>query len=120
MQKSGARLLDESSQHAWPSPPHVPQPPSAVVEQVPSVPPQAAPGPTHLPLAQQPPPAHVLLAQQGWPGPPHVTRVPALQTALAFAPDCPGAMHLRVATSKQAPPVHVVMPGHARVPATPQ
>ena len=121
MQKSGERLLDESSQHDCPSPPQVPQPPSAVAEQVPvRVPPHAAPAMGHLPFEQHPPPEQVRFAQHGWPGPPHGTKEPAEQTALAFAPDCPGATHLLVAASKHAAPVHVVVPGHAEVPATPQ
>jgi hypothetical protein len=88
VQKSGARLLDESSQHDCPSPPQDPHPPKAVPEHVPvRVPPQGAPAETHLPLAQHPPAEQVLLPQQGCPGPPHVWKVPATQTALVTDPD---------------------------------
>jgi hypothetical protein len=121
VQKSGARLFDESSQHDWPSPPQVPQPPSTVAEQLPAkVPPHAAPGVTHLPLAQQPPAEQLLFAQHGCPGPPHATNVPAEQTAFGFAPACPEATHLLDATSRHAPPAHFVAPGHTAVAATPQ
>jgi hypothetical protein len=120
LQKFGARLLDESLQHDWPSPPHAPQPPGVVDAHVPSEPPQELPGAIHLPPTQQPAPPHVLFPQHGWFGPPHACRVPFAQTASGFDPDCPGATHFLVAASKHAPPVQVVAAGHAGAPATPQ
>jgi len=120
-QKSEPRVLDVSEQHDCPSPPQVPQPPSAVDEQVPgTIPPHAAPGATHLPPAQQPPPAQVLLPQHGWLGPPHVWKVPVTHTVVGLDPDWPDATHLWVATSRQAPSAHAVAPGHGGAPATPQ
>lgn len=72
VQKLDADRLLVPAQQLCPSPPQLPQPPSAVSEQAPvRVPPHATPGATHLSPAQQPPPAHVLLPQHGWPAPPH-------------------------------------------------
>jgi hypothetical protein len=103
------------------SPPHVPHPPGAVAPQLPvSVPPHIAPGATHLPPAQQPAPAHVLLPQQARPSAPHAWNDPDTHTVAASEPDSPGATHRFVTGSRHAPLAQVVAPGHATVPATPQ
>jgi len=66
VQKLAAERLLDPWQQVCPSPPHVPQPPSASVEQVPvSVPPHVAPPATHFPPAQHPVPLHSLLPQHG-------------------------------------------------------
>jgi len=88
VQKSPPRVLDESVQQDWPSPPQAPQPPSAADEHVPdTVPPHELPATTHLPPAQHPPPAQTSLPQHGWFGPPHVTNVPVWHTLFGFVPD---------------------------------
>jgi hypothetical protein len=62
-----------------PRPPHVPE----ALRQLPLshtplvlLVPQLVPAATHLPLTQQPSPAHVLSAQHASPGPPHVWHFP--------------------------------------------
>lgn len=121
VQKLDADRLLEPAQQLCPSPPQLPHPPSAVSEQLPlSVPPQAAPGATHFPPAQQAPPAQVLLSQQGWFVPPHAWRVPATQTVLGLVPEAPGATQRCAVASRHAPFEHVDAPGHGGVPATPQ
>jgi hypothetical protein len=108
-------------QQLWPSPPHAPQPPSALAEQFPvSVPPQAAPGATHLSPAQHAPLAHALSPQHAWPIPPQAWKMPNAQTVAGLDPEAPGAMHRCVVGSWHAPYEQAVAPGQGGVPATPQ
>lgn len=114
-------------QQGWPGPPQVPQLPPA---QVPPKSGQVEPEPVQVPLlplvTQQPPPLHVVAAQQAWPAPPHWVQTPApppVQTSLASQArpaqqTWPGAPHAWQTPPTHAPPVHM-LPGQQAVPRAP-
>lgn len=102
VQKSAALLLLPAVQQVVPAPPQVPQAP---LLQVPRPPPHAVPLSRQTSLTQHAPaPAHVLLSQHAWPGPPHATNVPPRHT-FAAGPLSPLGTHTPVAALKHPPPV---------------
>jgi hypothetical protein len=100
-------------QQFCPDEPQVPAAPppqrGALALQVPSTPPQAPFGATHLPATQQPLP-QLLRAQHGWVAAPQATIAPALHTVVALGPS-PLTRH--VPALQHPPPAQVFPEQHA-------